>query len=91
VNLRSNTHQWLSILLGEVDPVLEMLPKSARGRPCKDLQADVNAKCNALCKAALIMLSAALEAYCEDLCEECNDHLKEHVGELDKEDYKFIE
>jgi hypothetical protein len=91
MTLRSNAYQRLGVLLGEVDLVLEMLPKRARGRPCKSTQDDINSKRDALCKAALIMLSAALEAYCEDLCKESNGHLKEHVGGLDNEDYKFVD
>lgn len=91
MTLRSNAYQRLGVLLGEVDLVLEMLPKRVRGKTCKSLQDSINSKRDALCKAALIMLSAALEAYCEDLCKESNNHLKEHVGGLDNEDYKFID
>lgn len=88
---RSCAYQGLSTLLAEVDLVLEMLPKRNRGRPCKDLQEDINAKRDALCKTALVMLSATLEAYCEDLCTECNGHLKQQLGGLDKEDYKLVD
>lgn len=87
---RSQPFRDLLILLGEVDLILEALPKRSRGRPKEESRDHVNAKRDAICKAAIVLLSAALEAYCEGLCRECNAHLKSHIGSLDNEDYGHI-